>query len=125
MKSNLPLNKQRLGKLGEDLASTFLIKHGYRILVRNFRLRYGELDIVCIKNAVLVFVEVKTRIGRAYGSPEEAVTPRKLEEVIQTSQFYAQSHPALPKLQRIDVIAIELDEHEQVVRLEHIENVTG
>lgn len=118
-------DRQRLGKLGEDLASTYLRKHGYRILERNFKRRYGELDIIALSGTILVFVEVKTRIGRSFGLPEEAVTPRKLREVVKTAQFYKMLHPELPEAMRIDVIAMELNSDYTVNSLRHIENVTG
>ncbi len=116
---------QRLGKAGEDLAARFLVKRGYRIIGRNFKKRYGELDIICLVAGTLVFVEVKTRIGRRFGRPEEAVTPRKLREVILTAQYYASLHPELPRAQRIDVIAIELNADYSVRHFNHIQNVTG
>ncbi|MCL4360050.1 YraN family protein [Patescibacteria group bacterium] len=130
-----------LGSRGEDIAADYLSKKQYRILARNFKARYGELDIIALapsaplraarifrkpsSNTVLVFVEVKTRIGRQYGFPEEAVTPRKLSEVIRTAGYYTALHPELPESQRIDVIAIELSADYTVLALRHIENVTG
>ena len=117
-------HKQRLGKIGEDLAVEYLRKHGYRILERNFKKRYGELDIITLSGKILVFVEVKTRIGREFGKPEEAVTPWKLREVIQTAHFYKMLHPELPESLRIDVIGIELDFDETLKYFNHIQNVT-
>ncbi len=117
-------HKQRLGKIGEDLAVEYLRKHGYRILERNFKKRYGELDIIALDGKTLVFVEVKTRIGREFGKPEEAVTPWKLREVIQTAHFYKMLHPELPESLRIDVIGIELDFDETLKYFNHIQNVT-
>ncbi|MBI3559925.1 YraN family protein [Candidatus Gottesmanbacteria bacterium] len=117
-------HKKRLGKIGEDLALEYLIRHKYRILERNFQKRYGELDIIAVKDDTLVFVEVKTRIGRVYGLPEEAVTPRKLIEVKQTAAYYKLLHPELPESMQIDVIAIELDVDETLKAFRHIENVT-
>lgn len=104
----------------------FLIKKGYKILQRNFKARYGELDIIAIHNKTLVFIEVKTRTNLRFGTPEEAITPRKLHELIQTSQYYALLHKELPKLMRIDVIGIMMDEiTEEVQRITHTENITS
>lgn len=119
------MSNQSLGKLGEDLACEYLSKHGYRILERNFKRRYGELDIVALSGTVLVFIEVKTRIGNSFGLPEEAVTPRKLREVIKTAGFYKLLHPELPESLRIDVIGIELSFGETLKYFNHIQNVTG
>lgn len=118
------LRKKRLGKIGEEFACDYLTHHHYRILERNFQKRYGELDIVALKDNTLVFVEVKTRIGRKFGLPEEAVTPRKLAEVKQTVLFYKMLHPELPEAMRIDVIGIELNSDETLQYFNHIKNVT-
>lgn len=117
--------KWQLGKQGEDLACRYLQSHGYRILQRNFKIRYGELDIIAIIDKTLVFVEVKTRIGKEFGLPEEAVTPRKLREVTQTALLYKSLHPELPEALRIDVIGIELNENEEVLHLNHVISVTS
>lgn len=120
--------RQLLGKKGEDFAAQYLARHGYRILERNFKKRYGELDIVALHKTsrynVLVFVEVKTRIGHEFGKPEESVTPRKLAEVVQTAQYYKMLHPELPISMRVDVIGIEFDWDETLVYFNHIQNVT-
>lgn len=118
-------HRQQLGKLGEETASVYLVRQGYRILQRNFKARYGELDIICMKGNILVFVEVKTRIGEAYGKPEESVTPRKLAEVIKTAQYFVQQHAHLPQALRIDVIGIQFDESQSLVYFNHIQNVTS
>ncbi len=116
----------RLGKLGEDIACVFLFKNGYKILQRNFKARYGELDIIALHENTLVFIEVKTRTNLRFGTPEEAITPRKLHELIQTAQYYVILHPELPKLMRIDVIGIMMDEiTEEVQRITHTENITS
>lgn len=94
------------GDLGERYAIWLLRKNGYRIIDRNFHSRFGEIDIVAIKDSVLVYVEVKTRWSRKYGLPEEAVTPRKLKRIIKTGDYYRSTHEGLPRKTRVDVIAI-------------------
>jgi putative endonuclease len=118
------LHRQKLGKTGESLASSYLQRQGYRIIQRNFKARYGEIDIICVKEETLVFVEVKTRIGHAFGTPEEAVTPKKLREVIKTAEYYKLAHDQLPDALRIDVIGIELSESEEIIYFNHIQSVT-
>lgn len=119
------LAKKRIGKIGEKIAARYLVNHGYRILAANFSIRYGELDLVAVKNETLIFVEVKTRVGREFGLPEEAVTPRKLREITSTAAYFKNLHPELPDALRIDVIAIELNPDETVKNFKHIENVTS
>lgn len=118
------LHKQRLGKRGEDFACSFLKQIGFRILERNFRKRYGELDIIALDGRILVFVEVKTRVGYDFGTPEEAVTPWKLREVVQMAQFYKSLHPELPESLRIDVVGVVLDSTDALERITHTPNVT-
>lgn len=66
-----------MGAWGEDLALRYLIKHGYRLVERNYRTRRGEIDLILRKEGTLVFVEVKLRRGTGFGDPLEAVTLRK------------------------------------------------
>jgi len=117
-------HRQSLGKYGESLAADYLERHGYHIILRNFKARYGEIDIIAQKGSILVFVEVKTRMGRKYGVPEEAVTPRKIHEVTLTAEYYYLLNPHLPKSHRIDVIAIELNPDKTIKDFHHIENIT-
>ncbi|MDP2860884.1 MAG: YraN family protein [bacterium] len=119
------MSKISEGKIGEDIACEFLKNRGYKILERNFQKRYGEIDIVAKDKDVLVFVEVKTRKSGEYGRPEEAVTPRKLHDVIKTSKYYLLTHPELSDNCRIDVVAVELNPDDSPRRIELFPNVTS
>jgi len=112
-------------KRGEDIACNYLAKKGYKIIERNFRKRYGELDIVSVKSDTLVFIEVKTRKSSQFGSPLESITPRKLHVLTKTALFYKSIHQKLPDLLRIDAVAIELFNDERVMNIEHVKNITG
>lgn len=111
------------GKLGEEAAVKLLEKQGYKIIGRNFRSKYGEIDIIAIEGKVLVFVEVKTRWNREYGLPEEAVTPRKIASLVRAAQYFKLLHPRTPGLLRIDVIAVQV-EGEKISTARIIKNVT-
>lgn len=113
------------GKEGEKLAASYLKSQGYRIIERNFKKRYGEIDIIAQEEETLVFIEVKTRWSRRFGRPEEAVTPWKLKSVIKTAQYYKMLHPELPDLMRIDVVAIDFCAKGKEERVRLIKNVTG
>ncbi len=119
----LSLHRSKVGYVGEGIAANFLRKKGYRILERNFKARYGEIDIIAIDKDTLVFVEVKTRTGTQFGTPEEAITPWKLREVAKTAEFYASLHPELPQGLRIDVVGIVLGPNDEVLSLQHTPNV--
>src|SRR5579863_2788673 len=84
--------RQGLGRMGERLAAEMLMREGYAILERNFRCCYGEIDLIAEDGQDLVFVEVKTRRGVAYGRPEEAVTLRKQRKVVQVATYYLDMH---------------------------------
>ena len=111
--------------LGENIASDYLTNKGYKIIERNFRRSYGEIDIICIKNRVLVFVEVKTRTSTKYGTPAEAITYSKLKSLIKTAEFYKISNPNLPDLMRIDAIGVLIDKSNNIKKIEHEENISG
>ncbi len=119
-------HKMHIGKIGEDVAEKYLRKKGWKILQRNYKARYGEIDIVAQDDETLVFVEVKTRMGTSFGTPEESVTTRKLREVVETAQYYKTLHPMLPEAMRVDVIGIVLDvSHNSVISLNHVISVTS
>ncbi len=111
------------GRAGEDAAIKLLQTRGYKIIARNFRSKVGELDIIAIDGNTLVFVEVKTRWSREYGYPEEAITPRKLQSIMKTAEYFKLMHPNTPDLQRIDAVAIEVDEG-RITRAELIRNIS-
>jgi len=115
-------------KLGEDKACEYLKKLGFKIIERNFRKGYGEIDIVAIdessKEKVLTFIEVKTRTSSSFGMPLEAITYWKLKELIKTAQFYKLTHRNLPESLRIDAVAVILSKNE-VKNIELTKNISG
>jgi len=117
-----PTYRRRLGDRGEKLAQAFLRSKGYTIIETNYRTREGEIDIVAQKNDYLSFVEVRTRRGSQFGTPEESLTQAKQERLEALAQTYLQSHENLPPQWRIDIIAIELDNKGNISRIELIEN---
>lgn len=119
------LSKLQEGKKGEDLAEAYLKKLGYLILDRNFRLRNGEIDIVCLdkEKKTLVFVEVKTRSSKEFGTPLDAITWWKLKALVRAAQVYKISHRGLPDLMRIDAVSVQLTSGSDPV-IEHVKNIS-
>ena len=113
-RESLPKRNNPLGKLGEDFAVKFLLQKDYRILARNFRSRFGEIDIVAQKGDALVFVEVKTRWSKKFGGPFEAVTPWKIQKIKRTAEYYSLLHPKLPKKLLIEIVGLEIENAEVV-----------
>ena len=95
------------GTAGEDLACRHLEAAGFRILVRNFRCRSGEIDIVASERATTVFVEVKDRGSRSHGEGFEAVTFRKRQRIVRAARLYAASKGLSESPLRFDVISID------------------
>ena len=98
-------NKTQLGPWGEALAAAFLQKRGYQILQRNYRCRYGEIDLIAMQAEYLVFAEVKLRKSAYFGAAREFVDRRKQEKLRATAAIWLEEHES--DLQpRFDVIEI-------------------
>ncbi len=113
--------RKQLGAWGEKVAALHLEGKGYRIVARNWRCRYGEIDLIAQAGDWLAFVEVKTRRGRGMGMPEEALTPHKAKKLMQIAPIYMAEH-GLDMDWQIDFVAVELDKSGKLIRCEHIPN---
>lgn len=109
-----------LGRFGEMLAETHLVKLGARVLARNYRSQPGEIDLVIDHDGDLVAVEVKTRTDLDLEAPEEAVTRWKLRRMMRGLETFAADNNMLERHWRLDVVAIDLDLDGVVQRCEHI-----
>lgn len=98
--------KRKIGNLGEDLVTDFLIVNGYEILDRNYLKPYGEIDIIAIKNDIVCFVEVKARKNIKYGYPREAVNYHKQQRIIKASQTYLIENNLIDYIMRFDVAEV-------------------
>lgn len=119
------MTRRDTGILGEKLAKDFLKNHGYHIKETNYRCPQGEIDIIAKHKDYLVFIEVRTKRSLEFGSPEQSITPAKMERLRATAANYQQTHNNLPPLWRIDVVAIELNEKGKPSRIELIENAVS
>lgn len=114
--------RHALGRLGERLAAEHLARRGFAIVDRNYRTRWGELDLVGFDGEVLVFCEVKTRRAGQRG-PWEALHVRKREQVKRMALAWlaeVQDRPRAGVL-RFDAIEVVIDARGQLVRLDHVE----
>lgn len=103
------------GKKGEDLALNYLKNKGYELIVRNFRSKFGEIDLIVKDGEVIVFVEVKYRLSDDYGSPKDAVTYDKIKKIIKTAEYFIVKNN-LNSLYRFDVVSIFKN------NIEHVKN---
>ncbi|HPV70502.1 MAG TPA: YraN family protein [Candidatus Magasanikbacteria bacterium] len=103
------MRTQQIGRYGEDLAARFLIKQGFKILARNWRTRYGELDLVVRLGQVIHFVEVKTRTSLKTGEPEEAINHFKLRRLQLAAQSFLCAYKLGEPQCQFDSVAIVLN----------------
>ena len=119
--------KSETGKLGEDIAAEYLTFKGYKILDRNYRKTFGEIDILAWdKNKILVFVEVKTIRQSLFAGlkPEDNLTKAKLEKMKRMAQMFAGKHSDLmtDRGWRIDLVAVTMFAGKQP-EIAHYENI--
>jgi putative endonuclease len=119
------MSKRETGLMGEKLACEFLGKNGYDIVERNYRCPEGEIDIIARQQDTLVFIEVRTKTSRKYGTPEESITRAKADRLRTLAARYGQSHNNLPEAWRIDVVAIQMNKDGRASRIEIIENAVS
>jgi putative endonuclease len=116
----LAAQRMALGRMGERLAEELLRQKGARILARNVRFRFGEIDLVVEHEGDLVAVEVKTRHLGQPALPEESVGPAKLARLERLLAEVARLRRMEERAWRIDVVAVEVDPVGDVHRVEHI-----
>ncbi len=116
--------KDSTGKLGEDAATDFLMRKGYKIIIRNFCTRYGEIDIIAQSCDYIVFAEVKTRARRSMLLPREAVDAKKQSRIIKATKMYLTNHDIGCLQPRFDVIEVMTRGGAvfEVESINHIEN---
>jgi len=113
------MNNRKFGDCGEDLACRYLEKNGYEILERNRHFgRNCEIDIIAKYKKTTVFVEVKTRKTNSFGSPFEAITKNKYENLVKGVQTYIIENKI--KDYRLDVVAITIKPD---LKIEHLKNI--
>ena len=110
--------KQKLGQIGEELATKYLLENDYEIIDRNFKIRLGEIDIVALDKDELVFIEVKTRTTDKYGVPSEAVDYEKMKHILRVAEYYLYVNKIKDVYCRIDVIEVIVEQNKY--KINHI-----
>ena len=119
-------SKSKFGKTGEGIACGYLVDNGYKVLARNYRRKWGEIDIVAkYKDGTLVFFEVKTMLDKPGGlKPEDQATFSKLSKVKRACEEFTGSHPELIDLKkgwRIDLLALTINGKGYIIK--HYKNI--
>ena len=103
------MTRKEIGDFGEQVAAGWLKRNGYGIIERNFRCKAGEIDIIACRGGTLVFTEVKTRTGDAFGWPAEAVDHSKQMHMRRAAEWYLHMHRIYDTPVRFDVVEVLLD----------------
>ncbi len=117
-------NNWKTGQIGENIAVKFLEGNGLEIIARNYRTRFGEIDVICKHNNTYIFVEVKTKIGDQFGTPEEMINSGKVAKVLKIASVYLTKESLGDPPCRLDAVAIVLNENLKVVSLHHYPCIT-
>ena len=110
--------RQAFGLLGEAIAERWLVRQGWRILFRRFRVGHRDLDLVVTDGSTVAFVEVKARRGGAFGHPVEAVNFRKRKELARSALVWIDRHGRDGEAYRFDVVGILVEGRR--VRVRHV-----
>ena len=113
----MTMERQELGKIGEDLAVSELEHRGYAIIARRYRTRCGEIDVIADDRGTLVFVEVKARATAEFGTAAEAVTPWKQRRLTRMAREFLVLEHVRDRPCRFDVVAIMFDGPAPVIEL--------
>jgi len=124
-------NTKEVGDLGESIASNFLISKGFSVLDRNYRKKWGEIDVVSQRGEILHFVEVKTVTREKWGSnssensfrPEENVHPGKIKRLSRTINSYLLEKNLEDVDWQIDLVAVVLDVENKKAHVRFLENI--
>jgi len=116
------MDTRTLGQFGEEQAARYLRRHFYRIVERNYRCRFGEIDLIASRKGVLAFVEVKLRRDGSHGLAREFVTAAKQQRILAAAELWLSQHETTLQ-PRFDVIEVYAPEGERgPVQINHIEN---
>jgi len=129
-------NTKEIGELGENIAARYLSSRRFKIVERNYRKKWGEIDLIAEKNSTLHFVEVKAVSRENFGNqkgkfsrgtgeyrPEENVHPKKLERLYRAIQSYLAEHKQEDAEWQLDVLAVEINRESKTARCRFLENV--
>lgn len=119
-------NGKKIGQIGEDISCRIIADKGYSVIERNFRTKFGEIDIIALEGKELVFIEVKTLINKSVYQikPEDNLTSAKLKKLKRICLWFGNQHPELIDFEkgwRIDLLALSLEDG--ICRYKHYKNI--
>lgn len=118
---NYNFHNKKIGELGENEACKYLELNNYNIICKNFISKNGEIDIVAKNKDEYVFIEVKTRISKKFGSPAEAVNENKIKHILSASKYFIYKNSLENKNICFDIIEVYINKNNKLIN--HIKNV--
>lgn len=115
------------GKKGEGIAEKYLQDTGHKVVEKNYSTKFGEIDLITVKNKTIRFVEVKTKVGETFGAPEEMIDLRKIRQVMRLGEAYMIKNQLISRYEssQVDAVCIVFDSQGNKVRLDYYENLTA
>ncbi len=115
--------KKIIGNFGENIACIFLKKRGYKIIERNIKLSYQEIDIVAKHDKKIIFIEVKTRTSKYLGAAEDSLYSSQIKNLKKAITNYCYKNYKNLSLIRLDFIAIDIDKKNKTIKIKHYKNI--
>jgi len=120
----MPLSSKKLvGKIGEEMALSYLKEKGYQLLEKNFYCRWGEIDLIFKKEDKIIFVEVKTRVGDKKGKPYEAVNFYKIKDLKRAINFYLLKKNYVQYKLSLEIVSVVLNSDLSLKEIKHFSEV--
>ncbi|MEA3398787.1 MAG: YraN family protein [Patescibacteria group bacterium] len=114
---------QKVGKFGEDLACQYLLSKGYKIVRRNIKLSYQEIDIIAKIKEKIIFIEVKTRTSNVFGQADESFYKQKMKNLKKALNIYLGGKKIDPDNARLEFIAIDIDKIRKIANIKHYKDL--
>lgn len=122
----MKFDNRNKGTIGETIAADYLVKHGFKIIEKNFHTKWGEIDLIATHDDKLIFVEVKLKVGDKFGAPEEMIGWAKIRQVKRAAQFYLLTKKEVVQkynMYRVDAVCVVINNQGEVERISHYENL--
>lgn len=115
---------KRIGDYGEQLAAKYLTKKGYKIINKNLKLSYKEIDIIANFKGKIVFIEVKTRTSELLGKAEDSMSAKKLHHLKKAISMYVGNNKNIdPNNIRLDLVCVDINISSKIAKIKHFEDL--
>ena len=117
------LSSKKLGEVGEKVAEDFLKSKGYSVIERNYKNKYGEIDLICRENKKIIFIEVKARYENQIGNPEDALNKKKIKKIFKNAEAYL-FFKGEDAESRVEAVCVFFDAENKIKDIRHYEEIS-